>query len=230
MSTNRITLEVTERLADQLGSRNVRRLRKQGLVPGVLYGKGQARPFAVGERDLRNALTGPSGLHAIVDVLIEGTKTPHHAVVKEFQRHPVRGTVTHIDFHEVPLDQPIQATVQIELAGEAPGSRQGGVVQPVTRELHIEALPTAIPDHVTVDIGSLELGDTLRLEQIPAIEGVTFLDDPQTALALCESPREMELEEVVEGEDEEAADADAEASAESGDDGDAASSDDTPAE
>jgi ribosomal protein L25 (general stress protein Ctc) len=82
MSSERVTLQVTEREADQLGSRRVRRLRREGLVPGVLYGKGEARAIVVGERELRTALTGPSGLHAIVDVVLEGQKTPHHALLK----------------------------------------------------------------------------------------------------------------------------------------------------
>jgi large subunit ribosomal protein L25 len=122
MSSDRVTLEVTERAAEQLGSRRVRRLRKEGMIPGVLYGKGHARAIVVGERDLRAVLTGPAGLHAIVDLVIEGQTTPHHAVLKDFQRHPIRGTVTHVDFHEVRLDRPIQATVSVHLVGESPGA------------------------------------------------------------------------------------------------------------
>lgn len=211
-----------ERGADQLGSRNVRRLRAEGLVPGVLYGKGQARPFVVGERELRAALTGDSGLHAIVDVVLEGQKTPHHAVLKEYQRHPIRGTVTHVDFLEVRLDQPIQATVQLQLVGESPGAKMGGVVQAGARELRIEALPMAIPEHVEVSIEGLELGGAVRLEDVVAIEGVTFLDDPTTLLATCVSPRgleEGEEEEGVEGEGE--VDEGGESDADSSDDADA---------
>jgi large subunit ribosomal protein L25 len=204
MSSDRVTLEVTERAADQLGSRRVRRLRKDGLVPGVLYGKGHARAIVVGERDLRAALTGPSGLHAIIDVVIEGQKTPHHAVLKDFQRHPIRGTVTHVDFHEVRLDRPIQATVSVQLVGESPGSKQGGVVQQVTREIRIEALPTGIPEHIEADISALEVGGTVRVADLEAIEGVAYLDDPETVLANCSIPRgitELEEAEAAEGEE-----------------------------
>ncbi len=204
MSDERVTLQVSERGADQLGSRRVRRLRKEGLVPGVLYGKGHARAFVVGERELRTALTGPSGLHAIVDVLVEGQKTPHHAVLKEYQRHPIRGTLTHVDFHEVRLDQPIQATVTVQLVGDSPGAKQGGVVQQVTREIRVEALPTAIPEHIEADMSSLEVGATLRVADLEAIEGVAFLDDPETVLANCSMPRgisELEEAEAAEGEE-----------------------------
>jgi large subunit ribosomal protein L25 len=209
MSSDRVTLMVSARGADQVGSRRVRRLRKEGLVPGVLYGKGHSRAIVVEERQLRSALTGPSGLHAIVDVVIEGQKTPHHAVLKEYQRHPIRGTLTHVDFHEVRLDQAIQASVAVQFVGESPGAKQGGVVQQVTRELRVEALPTAIPEHIDADISELEVGGTVRLADLPAIEGVTYLDDPETVLANCSIPRG--ITELEEAEAAEAAGAEAEA-------------------
>jgi large subunit ribosomal protein L25 len=218
MSSDRVTLEVSERGADQVGSRRVRRLRKEGLVPGVLYGKGHARAILVEERELRRALTGPSGLHAIVDVVVSGQKTPHHAVLKEYQRHPIRGTLTHVDFHEVRLDQPIQASVGVQFVGESPGAKQGGVVQQVTRELRVEALPTAVPEHIEADISTLEVGGTVRLADLLAIEGVTYLDDPETVLANCSIPRGIsELEEAEEAEGEAAEGAEGEPSAEASD-------------
>jgi large subunit ribosomal protein L25 len=224
MSSDRVTLVVSARGADEVGSRRVRRLRKEGLVPGVLYGKGHSRAILVKERELRSALTGSSGLHAIVDVVIEGQKTPHHAVLKEYQRHPIRGTVTHVDFHEVRLDQPIQASVAVQFVGESPGAKQGGVVQQVTRELRVEALPTAIPEHLDADISELEVGGTVRLADLPAIEGVTYLDDPETVLANCSIPRgitELEAAEAAEAEAEaEAAEAaEGETAAEASDEG-----------
>lgn len=218
MAGERVTLEVTARDADQVGSRRVRRLRKEGFVPGVLYGKGHTRAILIKERALRTALTGKSGLHAIVDVVIEGQKTPHHAVLKQYQQHPIRGTLTHVDFHEVRLDQPIQSVVAVHLIGESPGANEGGVVQQVSRELNVESLPTDIPEHIDADISSLELNGTLRLEELPAIEGVTYLDDPETVLATCVIPRAaIELEEA----DAEAA-AEAEAEASEGEDGEVA--------
>jgi large subunit ribosomal protein L25 len=222
MSSDRVTLVVSARGADEVGSRRVRRLRKEGLVPGVLYGKGHSRAILLKERELRSALTGRSGLHAIVDVVIEGQKTPHHAVLKEYQRHPIRGTVTHVDFHEVRLDQPIQASVAVQFVGESPGAKQGGVVQQVTRELRVEALPTAIPEHLDADISELEVGGTVRLADLPAIEGVTYLDDPETVLANCSIPRgitELEEAEAEEAEGEAAEAAEGEAAAEASDEG-----------
>jgi large subunit ribosomal protein L25 len=210
VSGDRITLQVKERDDAERGSRNVRRLRRQGFVPGVLYGKGDTRAIVVGERDLRAALTGPSGLHAIVDVVIEGQEAAHHAILKDFQQHPVKGTVTHVDFHEVRLDQPIQTAVAVQLVGDSVGVRAGGQIQHVAYDVRIEALPSNVPEHVEADVANLDIGGVLRIEDIPAIEGVTFLDDPQTVLATCTQPRGLELpeeEEAVEGEGEPGAEA-----------------------
>jgi large subunit ribosomal protein L25 len=219
VSGDRIILEVRERGADQLGTRNAKRLRREGLIPGVLYGKAN-KAFVVGERELRIALTGPSGLNGIVDVVIDGQKTPHHAVLKEYQQHPVRGTITHVDFHEVRLDQPIQATVLVHLTGEAPGSKVGGVVQQVARELHVEALPSDLPEYIEVDLSGLELGESLRLQDVAAVAGVTFLDEADTVIANCSAPRG--LTEAEEAADEAVA---AEAAAESAAQADAAAAD-----
>jgi large subunit ribosomal protein L25 len=104
----------------------------------------------------------------------------------------------------VRLDQPIQASVAVQLIGESPGAKQGGVVQQVTREIRVEALPTAIPEHIEADMSSLEVGSTLRVADLEAIEGVAFLDDPETVLANCSMPRglsELEEEEAAEGEE-----------------------------
>ena len=153
MSSDRVTLEVTERGADQLGSRNVRRLRKEGLIPGVIYGKGHTRAIVVGERDLRAALTGPSGLHAILDVVIEGQKTPHHAVLKEYQQHPIRGTLTHVDFHEVRLDQPIQATRRrCSSSASRPARRSAASSSRSPASCASKPCRPAIPEHIEADI------------------------------------------------------------------------------
>jgi large subunit ribosomal protein L25 len=202
VSGDRFKLEVQER--DARGSRETRRLRAQGLVPGVLYGTGHSRAIAVPERELRAALTGSSGLHAILDVVLEGQKTVHPSILADFQQDPIRGTVSHIDLREVRLDQPIQATLVVQLVGESEGVKVGGVLSLVSRELQVEALPTAIPEHIEADVSSLAIGDVLRLEDLPAVDGVTFLDDVhETVIATVAAPRvevEPEVEEV-EGEE-----------------------------
>jgi large subunit ribosomal protein L25 len=196
VSGDRLKLEVMER--EDRGSRRTRRLRKEGLIPGVLYGKGHARAIAVPERDLRAAMTGPSGLHAILDVVIEGQKTVHPSILADYQQDPIRGTISHIDLREVRLDQPIQAAVSVQLVGESVGVKSGGMLSLIARELQVEALPTDIPEHIEIDVSSLEVGDVLRLSDVRAVEKLTFLDDLQeTVIATVSVPRGFaELEEA----------------------------------
>jgi large subunit ribosomal protein L25 len=209
VSGDRFKLEVRER--EERGSRHARRLRADGIVPGVLYGNGNAQAIAIPERELRTAVSGPSGLHAILDVVVEGTKTVHPSVLADYQQDPIRGTITHIDLREVRLDQAIHAAVVVHLVGESPGVKTGGVLSLVTREIHVEALPTDVPEHIDADLSGMEVGDVLRLEDIPQIENVTFLDDPhETVIATVSTPRGLveleeeaaeELEEGEEGEE-----------------------------
>src|SRR3954453_1764003 len=149
------------------------------MIPGVLYGRGQ-RPDAicVDERELRRVLTGDHGLHAILDVSLDQQKTTHASILKDYQVHPVRGYVTHIDLQEVRLEQPIQAQVVGELVGDPEGVKEGGVPSQVQREINVEALPLEIPERVELDVSGMAIGDTLRLADLPAREGGTFLVDP----------------------------------------------------
>jgi large subunit ribosomal protein L25 len=216
MSGDRIKLEVEER--PDRGSRNSRRLRAQGLIPGVLYGKGHSRAIVVPERELRTVLTGSSGLHAILDVVVAGQKTVHASILSDYQQDPIRGTVSHIDLREVRLDQPIHATVVVQLVGESEGVKNGGILSLVTRELNVEALPMEIPEHIDADVSSLEVGDALRLEDLPLVENVLFLDDLyETVIATVSAPRvevEPEVEEELEGEEVEGEAAEGEEAAE----------------
>jgi large subunit ribosomal protein L25 len=196
VSGDRFKLEVRER--DERGSRHARRLRADGVIPGVLYGNGASRAIAVAERELRAAMSGPSGMHAILDIVLAGQKTVHPSVLAEYQQDPIRGTISHIDLREVRLDQPINAAVVVHLVGDSPGVKTGGVLSLVTREIHVEALPTDVPEHIDADLSGMEVGDVLRLEDIPPIENVTFLDDPhETVIATVSAPRGLiELEEA----------------------------------
>jgi large subunit ribosomal protein L25 len=200
----RIRLEVKER--ERLGSAESRRLRKQGFVPGVLYGRSASRAIAVDERQLRGALTGASGLHAVLDVVLEGQSTPHSSILKEYQRDPIRGHVQHIDLQEVRLDVVIQATVTVHLQGaeSSPGIREGGVLSQPASTLNVEALPLEVPESIEADVSGMEIGDALRLADLPEIEGVSFLDDPETVIANVSAPVvevEPEPEEGEEGEE-----------------------------
>ena len=187
MAGERVKLQVQAR--ESRGSASSRRLREEGLIPGVLYGSGdKAHPFSIEERQLRKALTGDHGLHAILDVVLEGQQKAHHAVVKDYQLDPTRARLLHIDLHEVRLDQAIQTNVVIELVGEAAGQKEGGVLSQINREVRVEALPMEVPDHLELDISAMVIGDSLRITDLRVPEGVTLLDDLETVLATVSPP------------------------------------------
>ena len=206
MAGERVKLMVQNRAI--LGSAESRRLRRQGLVPGVLYGREEPVSISIPERDLRAALTSRGGLNAVLDVIVDSGKT-HSSVLKEFQTDTVRGYITHVDLQEVRLDQPIHATVPVTLQGEAVGVKEGGVLSQVTNELNVEALPMEVPEHLDVDVSGMHIGDTFRLSALVVPEGVKLLDDLEgTVLATVTQPTREE-EPVVEGEEAEAAEGEA---------------------
>jgi large subunit ribosomal protein L25 len=195
----RVKLVVQNRAV--LGSAEARRLRRSGLIPGVLYGRETPVAISVPERDLRAALTTSGGLNAVLDVQVDGGKT-HPSVLKEYQLHKVRGTITHVDLQEVRLDQPIHATVTVTLVGDSAGVREGGVLSQVTTEVNVEALPMEVPEHLEADVTDLHIGDTLRLESLQLPGGVTLLDDPETVIANVGQPARVEEPEEVPAEGE----------------------------
>jgi large subunit ribosomal protein L25 len=195
-TSTRPTLTADER--SERGSRAVRRLRRSGLVPGVVYGgtDGESTSFTVESRALRQVLVDGS---ALIDLEVAGRTRP--VIVKDQQFHPVRGEVMHIDLLEVRLDEKIQTTVAVHIENieEAPGIKEGGVLEQVTHQLNIEALPTAIPEYVPVDASGMEIAATMTLSEVPAPEGVTFLDDPEeTVIATVVVPTEVEEPEIEE--------------------------------
>ncbi|MHB8243660.1 MAG: 50S ribosomal protein L25 [Solirubrobacteraceae bacterium] len=194
-------LNVNSRAAE--GSRAARRLRRSGRVPGVLYGGGsEPVGFDADARELRLALAG-SG--AVLDLSVDGAKaTP--VVLKESQRDPVRGETTHVDLLRVRLDEKIHAVVPVELTGidDAPGTKAGGILEQITREVNVEALPTAIPESIVHAIGEMDIGDTILLSAIETPEDVTLLDDlEETVIATLSAPRlQSETAEEIEAETE----------------------------
>jgi large subunit ribosomal protein L25 len=215
--SKRPSLEVEER--PERGSRATRRLRRDGYVPGVVYGGEDCISFKVNSRILRAALHDGS---ALLDLKI-GSGEARPVIVKAEQRHPVRGQIVHIDLLQVRLDEKIQSTVSVELTGgeDAPGVKEGGVLEQVTRELNTEALPTDIPERIVVDVSGMEVNGVMNLSEVSAPDGVVFLDDPdETVIATITIPTQVaepEIEEETELVGEEgaaAAEAEAEAGAE----------------
>lgn len=212
MAAEETTLTVAPREIE--GSRATRRLRRSGLVPGIVYG-GDADPvpFQVDARELRNALAHGG---AVIQLSLDGAQTP--VVLKDHHRHPVNGNMLHIDLLRVDLTQRIHSTTIVELINgdDSPGVKVGGVLEQVTREINIEALPTEIPELIELDVSFLGLGETAYLSALKPPAGVVLLDDPEeTVLANVLAPKlSVETEDEIETETEVASDKAAETAAE----------------
>jgi large subunit ribosomal protein L25 len=188
-----------------------RRLRAQGLIPGVLYGaKKKAVPVAVSPKEIGSILRSASGENTLFDLQLDGSR--RKVILKEFQVEPIKSRLLHVDFYEVALDRALEVTVHIELTGVPVGVKvEGGVLDFVTRELAVECLPTDIPAKIVVDVSELALGKHVRVSEIKAPERVKILTDPDVVIAHVVVPR---AEEVVAAPEAVAAPAEGEAAAE----------------
>src|SRR4051794_10086743 len=200
MSPDTTSLSLSARSPE--GSRSARRLRREGLVPGVIYGgEGGPEHFAVDARILRNTLARAG---AILEVSVDGgTGSP--VLVKDVQRHPVRGEAMHVDLLRVNMSETIHTTVVLELTGveEAPGVAEGGVLSQETREVNIEALPGDIPDVITHDVSAMEMNATATLGEVTVPDGVTRPDDlDETVIATITPPTAEPVDEEIETETE----------------------------
>ena len=196
-STESTTLPVTARSPE--GSRSARRLRRDNQVPGVIYGGGdEPQHFAVDARTLRNTLARAA---QVIEITVDGGSNAN-VLIKDVQRHPVRGEAVHVDLLRVRMDVLIHATVPIEFHGseDAPGVSEGGIFNQELREVNIEALPGDIPDSIVHDVSGLIMNETVTLDVLTAPAGVKLLDDPETVIATITPPTLEPVEEEIETE------------------------------
>ena len=178
----------------ETGSAASRRLRRKGLVPGVLYQSGgESLAFSLDERELRRFLHADGARTSVVDITI-GDGTPRPALIKEWQLEPVRGAILHVDLQQVDLTVSIQAPVSLVLVGNPVGVRDGGVLDQPVREVTVEGLPDALPDTIEFDVSGLATGDTAHVSDLTAPEGVAIVDDPETVIASVTLPTAIEEE------------------------------------
>jgi len=188
-----IELDVEKRTAN--GKGEARRMRARGRIPAVVYGAGKPTvEVSVDRETLSTAFRNGAGEHAIFLLKLGGSDQSRHAMIKELQRDPVSRSPMHIDFVRVMMDTKIRVKVSIEVLGTAKGVKtEGGILDFVTREVEVECLPGNIPAHLPIDVAELSIGDALRVSQIPTIEGVTIVDDPDKVLVHVTHPtREAE--------------------------------------
>ena len=195
-----------------IGSRSSRRLRRDGKVPGVLYGLGQdPEIFSVDYGELRGALTTDAGLNALIQLSVNGTN--QLSILKTLQRHPVKDEVIHVDFVRVDPKQELAVEVPIVLEGVAKKvTDQNGMVDQTMFSLSVLSLPDAIPNELTADVSELEINDAIRVSDVVLPEGVRTEVDPEEAIAVgtvtrstmesiaAEEASELEADEEMEGE------------------------------
>jgi len=160
------------------GSAASRRLRGEDKIPGVLYGHGMAPiSLSVARRELRSALSGPAGVNTIIDLSVGGATYP--SIVKEMQRHPVRRTVSHIDFQQISMTEEIVVSVPIRLSGNAKAVvAEGGLVDAAVDTIEVRTTPSSMPNEILVDITNMAVNDVIHLRDITLPAGVTAVGDP----------------------------------------------------
>ncbi|MCI0677827.1 MAG: 50S ribosomal protein L25 [Actinobacteria bacterium] len=196
------------------GSRSSRRVRRQGLVPAIVYGDGlEPLSVAVDAHDLHVALHTESGSNAIISLEIDGGQSLT-TMARMIERHPYRNEYRHVDFVKVDLNQTVHAEVAIHFEGSPIGVKEGGVFSPARTHVSIEALPTAIPPFIELEVSDVELGASRRVADLPEVEGVTYLDDPETVVMSITAPAAEVVEEPAEEEAAEAGEEPVESEAE----------------
>jgi large subunit ribosomal protein L25 len=191
------------------GKGAARRLRASGRVPAVLYGHGtKPQHLSVDARQFGQALRTDAGVNVLIS--LEVGRNQHLALAKEIQRHPVKGSLIHVDFIQVRRGEKVHVQVPVHLVGEAPGAREGGILDQDLYQLNVEAEVTAVPEAVDADVSGLGIGDVLRVADLKAPDGAVILDDPEASVVSVVAPTveaEPEAEEAEEGEAAEGAEA-----------------------
>jgi large subunit ribosomal protein L25 len=193
--------------AREIGSkRQARRLRREGKIPGILYGpKTQPVPLELNKKEFSSRVAGLEGSH-LVRLQSESTVLANRvALVKEMQFHPITGEVVHTDLYEVDLNARIQVRVPLHFVGKAVGVVRGGILQPIAREIEVECLPLDIPEFFNVEVGELDIGDSIHIGDLPMPEDVRVVDESNFPLVAvvpptveeAPTPTEVAVEEAV---------------------------------
>jgi len=190
---------LTAKPRTDIGTRPAGRLRREGLVPAVVYGLGSdTMSVSVPSRELQHILTGGSGANTVITLRIDGDGGEQLALARQIQRHPVRGTLLHVDFVRIRADQTVTAEVPLHLEGEAEGVKNGGVLEPALFAITVEALPGDLPPAITHDVTALDMGDQVHVRDLQVAPGITIVTDGDELVAQVVQPRGMDLGEEAE--------------------------------
>jgi large subunit ribosomal protein L25 len=180
---------------EQMGKNSSRRLRHEGLIPAIVYG-GKRDPVAVAvdPRRLLEIIRSESGANTIFQVNLAGTERRRHVMIKEYQVDPVKGRLIHADLVRIQMDEVLEVEVPVQVVGEAAGVKlDGGILEHVTREVRVSCLPGDIPEHVSIDVSPLKIGDHLRVSDLPGNDRYKILTDAEQILVVVSPPAKEEV-------------------------------------
>jgi len=182
---------------DDTGKGSARRARAEGLVPAIVYGQGmEPISISVNRREFVTALQTDAGLNVLLNIDLDGSTTT--ALTRDIQTDPVRGTLLHADFVKIDLKQEVEVEVPVHVVGEAPGVKEGGVLEHPLFTLHVKCLPTNVPESIDADISGLNIGDSLRVSELLVAGDFQILNDPESVVASVAAPiSEEQLEAMV---------------------------------
>ena len=177
----------------ETGKGSARSLRRQDILPAVMYGVGKTIPIKLNRKEIQKLIYSGGGEHSLITLELNegGSKISEHPVlIKDYQREPVSEELLHVDFIEVSLKEKIKVTIPVVIIKEPAGIKMGGIMQHRVREIEVECLPTQIPDKIEIDAGFVEIGHSLHVSDIPAMEGIKIVTDPSEVFLSVSAPKE----------------------------------------
>lgn len=183
-------VSLSGRKRGEKGKNAARRIRAAGSVPAILYGAGidGSAPLTLNTKELEKVLHTHAGGNVLVSLSLEGEAGATTAMFKEVLRHPVRGSIQHVDLVAIQMDHKVTIEVPLHIVGKAAGLAFGGIIQHETRTVTIECLPTQIPDSIDVDVTNLNIGQSLHMSDLMLPEGLSVVDEPETTIVLMSAP------------------------------------------
>jgi large subunit ribosomal protein L25 len=193
------TVNLSAKPRSETGTRAVKRMREQGMIPAVIYGRefGESLPIVIDGRELRSAMSGHS-VHSILNLTIEGRGTTS-VLIHDRQLDIETKRLVHLDLHAVNLNEEVDATINIVAVGTAAGVKNGGILDLVAREIDIRALPAKVPDHLEIDVRDLEIGQALHVRDLVVPDGVTIVAEPDDIIVSVLPPSKVEEPVVAAG-------------------------------
>jgi large subunit ribosomal protein L25 len=192
-------IALTAQVRDKAGKGVARGLRRNNMVPAVLYSHGKSLPITMGNKEVMKVLKTEGGEHALITLKLDGAKnqTDRMALIKDYQVDPINGALIHVDLMEVAMNEKVRISVSVHISGTAAGVKEGGIFQYGQRMLDIECLPNQIPDAINADISALGVNESLHIRDIKAPEGVRILSDPDAVVATIQAPISAEKLEAM---------------------------------